>query len=176
MSEEHSFKIIELEERMQMPNPEELIFMNVCRVSGYGQKRSLEVQEAENIEDLKTMGATIYPELVVKFTQSTKEGTDRVDFAKMKRLREFGVKIDGNTLIPNAIINRDFDGRLKVYIGRELGCPQLDNCSLIVSSYRIKNRPRGRLAVLGPLRMQYSHIIPTLEYISDVLSDVLDNV
>ena len=73
------------------------------------------------------------------------------------------------------IINRDFDGRLKVYIGHELGCPQMDNCSLIVSSYRIKSRQSGRLAVLGPLRMQYSSIIPTLEYISDVLSDVLDN-
>ena len=87
MSEEQSFEIIELEPKTQMPNPKDLIFMNVCRVSGYGQKRSLEVQEAENIEDLKTMGATIYPELVVKFTQSTKVGTEREDFAKMKRHR-----------------------------------------------------------------------------------------
>jgi len=74
------------------------------------------------------------------------------------------------------IINRDFDGKLMVYIGRELGCPQMDNCSLVVSGYRIKDRQSGRLAVLGPLRMQYNYIIPTLEYISEVLSEVLDNV
>jgi transcriptional regulator of heat shock response len=73
------------------------------------------------------------------------------------------------------IINRDFSGKVKVYIGQELGCPEMDNCSLVVSSYNRKNRPSGRLAVLGPMRMEYRHIIPTLEYISDVLTGVLDN-
>jgi len=74
------------------------------------------------------------------------------------------------------IINRDFTGKIKVYIGQELGCPEMDNCSLVVSSYSLKSKPSGRLAVLGPMRMEYRHIIPTLEYISDVLSGVLDNI
>lgn len=74
------------------------------------------------------------------------------------------------------IINRDFTEKVKVYIGRELACPEMDNCSLVVSSYRHKNRLSGRLAVLGPVRMEYKHIIPTLEYISDVLTSVLDNI
>jgi len=74
------------------------------------------------------------------------------------------------------IINRNFTGKIKVYIGQELGCPEMDNCSLVVSSYNLKNKPSGRLAVLGPMRMEYKHIIPTLEYISDVLTGVLDNI
>lgn len=73
------------------------------------------------------------------------------------------------------IINRDFDGRVKVYIGHELGRPEMENCSLVVSSYRRKNRPQGRVAVLGPMRMEYSHIIPVLEYISQVLGEALEN-
>ncbi len=74
------------------------------------------------------------------------------------------------------IINRDFTERVKVYIGHELGCPEMESCSLVVSSYRLKNRPSGRLAVLGPVRMEYKHIIPTLEYISQVLTEVLENI
>lgn len=74
------------------------------------------------------------------------------------------------------IINRDFGEKVKVYIGRELGCSHIDNCSLVVSSYHIKNRQSGRLAVLGPVRMQYNYIIPTLGYISETLSEVLDNI
>jgi heat-inducible transcriptional repressor len=74
------------------------------------------------------------------------------------------------------IINRDFTGKVKVYIGAELGCPEMASCSLVVSSYSLKNRPSGRLAVLGPLRMQYNHIIPALEYISGVLTEVLGNI
>ncbi|MBN1913381.1 MAG: DeoR family transcriptional regulator [Candidatus Omnitrophica bacterium] len=71
------------------------------------------------------------------------------------------------------IINRDFSGPTKVYIGEELECPEMEHCSLIVSVYRLKDRPSGRIAVLGPKRMEYRHTIPTLEYISAVLSDTL---
>lgn len=74
------------------------------------------------------------------------------------------------------IINRDFKEKVKVYIGHELECPEMESCSLVVSSYRLKDKPLGRLAVLGPARMEYKHIIPALEYISDVLTGVLDNI
>jgi transcriptional regulator of heat shock response len=74
------------------------------------------------------------------------------------------------------IVNRDFSGKVKVYIGGELGLPEMGNCSLVVSSFRHKDRLSGRLAVLGPVRMEYRHIIPTLEYISGVLSDALAEI
>lgn len=74
------------------------------------------------------------------------------------------------------IINRDFNEKVKVYIGRELGCPEMENCSLVVSSYRHKDKLSGRLAVLGPARMEYKHIIPALEYISGVLTGVLNEL
>ncbi len=74
------------------------------------------------------------------------------------------------------IINRDFSGKVKIYIGSELGFPEMENCSLVVSSYKIRNQPSGRLAVLGPVRMEYNHIIPTLEYVSEVLSQTLEDL
>ena len=74
------------------------------------------------------------------------------------------------------VINRDFKEKVKVYIGHELGFPEMENCSLVVSSYRFKDKPQGRLAVLGPMRMEYKQIIPTLGYISQVLSGMLDNI
>ncbi len=72
------------------------------------------------------------------------------------------------------IINRDTSDKVQVYIGSELGCPGMQNCSLVVSSFQIKHKPSGRLAVLGPARMEYRKIIPTLEYVSEVLNEVLD--
>ena len=76
-----------------------------------------------------------------------------------------------------SIINRDSDDdKVRVYIGKELGCPEMEDCSLVVSGYRRKNRPSGRLAVLGPVRMEYKKIIPTVEYISSVLTEILDRI
>jgi transcriptional regulator of heat shock response len=74
------------------------------------------------------------------------------------------------------VINRDSSDRTRVYIGRELDCSGMEDCSLVVSDYHKKNKPQGKLAVLGPVRMEYSHIIPALEYISEVLSEALENI
>jgi len=74
------------------------------------------------------------------------------------------------------IINRDFTDKVKVYIGDELGCNEMEGCSLVVSTYRLKDKSLGRLAVLGPMRMEYRHTIPALEYISDVLTEVMNSI
>jgi len=88
------------------------------------------------------------------------------DFQKIRLL----IKILEDKQYLLDIINRDFTEKVKVYIGHELGCPEIQNCSLVVSSYRLKKRISGRLAVLGPVRMEYGQIIPKLEYISDILT------
>lgn len=74
------------------------------------------------------------------------------------------------------VINRDFTEKVKVFIGEELSCPEIEDCALVISSYRLKDRPVGRVAVLGPRRMEYKHTIPTLEYISQVLTEALEEI
>jgi transcriptional regulator of heat shock response len=74
------------------------------------------------------------------------------------------------------IINRDIKDKVKVYIGEELECGEMKNCSLVVCSYRVHSQAVGRVAVLGPVRMKYSYIIPALEYVSDTLTNVLGEI
>ncbi|MDP8259714.1 MAG: hypothetical protein P9L96_01715 [Candidatus Gygaella obscura] len=74
------------------------------------------------------------------------------------------------------IINRDIESKINIYIGNELCCPEIDECALIVVSYSSKNMPKGRIAVLGPKRMHYPQLISAVSYISDVLSNLLDEV
>jgi heat-inducible transcriptional repressor len=74
------------------------------------------------------------------------------------------------------VINREFKDKTRIYIGAELECQEMDSCSLVVAHYNIKDKPLGRIAVLGPMRMEYQHIIPALEYVSEVLSEVLGRI
>jgi transcriptional regulator of heat shock response len=74
------------------------------------------------------------------------------------------------------VINREFKDKTRIYIGTELECQGMDSCSLVVAHYNIKDKPLGRIAVLGPMRMEYQHIIPALEYVSEVLSEVLGRI
>jgi len=74
------------------------------------------------------------------------------------------------------VLNRDFNEKVKVYIGAEMGCREMENCALVISSFKRKDKPSGKVAVLGPMRMEYGHIIPTLEYVSDVLTEVMNDL
>jgi heat-inducible transcriptional repressor len=74
------------------------------------------------------------------------------------------------------ILNRDFKEKVRIYIGQELGCAEIENCALAVTTYSAGNRPLGKMAVLGPSRMEYQHIIPALEYVSDILSNTLNRI
>ena len=67
------------------------------------------------------------------------------------------------------LINRDLDKRTEVYIGHEMALKGMDGCSLAVSRFA-KEGLSGRIAVLGPTRMQYDRVVSALEYISGLLS------
>jgi len=99
---------------------------------------------------------------------------DQPEFRDLERMRILiQVLEEKQNLL--TIINRDFSEKVKVYIGSELGFPGIEDCALVVSSFYQKNKPLGRLAVLGPMRMEYKHIIPSLDYIADILTGVLNN-
>jgi len=74
------------------------------------------------------------------------------------------------------IINRDTVDNVKVYIGDELSCPEAEDCSLIVASYKSHQSPKGRLAILGPKRMEYARFISILDYCSASLGESIDEL
>ncbi len=111
------------------------------------------------------------------FYRGISQVLEQPEFQNLERMRILIRMVEEKQRLLN-IVNRDFNEneKVKVYIGGELGCPEMENCSLVVSSYRIKNKPSGRLAVLGPVRMEYRHIIPALEYVSGILTEVLETI
>jgi len=47
------------------------------------------------------------------------------------------------------------------------------DCSVIVGAYGTPEGASGTLAVLGPMRMRYSHTVSTVRYLADVMSELL---
>jgi transcriptional regulator of heat shock response len=68
-----------------------------------------------------------------------------------------------------ALINRDLDHKIGIYIGHEMALKEMEGCSLAVSSFE-KDGLTGRIAVLGPTRMNYDRVVSALEYISKLYS------
>ena len=67
------------------------------------------------------------------------------------------------------LINRTLEKKIEIYIGHEMALKDMESCSLAISHFE-KDGMKGRIAVLGPTRMQYDRVVSTLEYISQILS------
>jgi len=60
-----------------------------------------------------------------------------------------------------------------IIIGEENKAKAIQNCSVVISQYGFPGEATGTLAVVGPTRMPYSHAIPTVHYLSSVLSELV---
>lgn len=121
-------------------------------------------------------GITLFPEWQDKlFYGGLSQILDQPEFHDSQKIRYLIKTLEEKRRLLE-IMNRDFEDKVRVYIGEELECPEISNCSLIVSRYRIKNKPGGKIAVLGPMRMEYNHAISVLGYVADMLTYELDKI
>lgn len=75
------------------------------------------------------------------------------------------------------LLNSDFDDdRLTIHIGKESHSNHLKDCSVVTRGYKVKGKVSGRLGVIGPKRMMYEKVIPTVEYLADAVSEMLDGL
>lgn len=65
--------------------------------------------------------------------------------------------------------------RVQVFIGAETGGEQMRGCSVVASAYG-DHKTLGTLGVIGPSSMNYSHIIPLVDFTADILTAHLRGV
>ncbi len=61
--------------------------------------------------------------------------------------------------------------QIKILFGDELGVPFLEPCGFVVIRYQMPQH-RGVLGVIGPSRLNYPVVIPTMRYFSQLLSQI----
>lgn len=71
-----------------------------------------------------------------------------------------------------SMINDSFSG-LQVKFSEENNDFIIGNSSMIVSKYRKGDKNAGSLGIIGPMRLNYSKIIPYIEYFTQKITDVL---
>lgn len=62
---------------------------------------------------------------------------------------------------------------LQVIIGKENMYRQLENSSMIISRYSIGGHDGGAIGIIGPTRLDYAKLIPSIEYLTDLVGKML---
>ena len=97
---------------------------------------------------------------------------DQPEFRDPRRLRELFEALEEEERILGVLRQILAPDGVSVAIGEELEDPGLRRCALVVSPYGggPGHRPLGVLGVIGPSRMDFSRVIPLVDYCSEVVT------
>lgn len=107
------------------------------------------------------------------YIEGTSKMIDMPEFSDLARLKELF-----HTLERKEKLLRLLDGCLReegihVIMGTESDIKEMRDLSIITSTYRIGEKSYGVLGVIGPIRMNYSRIIPIVNCTAKTLTDIL---
>ena len=113
------------------------------------------------------------PEIVI-------QGKDTVfnkpDLADLGKLRDVVNAFEDKGRIVR-ILNRVLEvPGVSVLLGEEMKNIGIDNFSMVATGYHKKNIAVGSLGVIGPIRMDYTRVIPLVGYMARFLSDFLEDM
>ena len=63
-----------------------------------------------------------------------------------------------------------------VFIGAEANLTDLNDISVVAASYGNDERPLGTIGVIGPSRMNYSRVIPLVDFTAEVITEILPRI
>lgn len=143
------------------------------RLSEIGLKNVIEVQNAvgENTE-LLTEVLSLVHESVSQFDGADvfMEGATNIlrfpEYKNVDKIKEIFDLFEDKAHLGEVIKLNAADSDVKILIGDENPLPQLKNNSVIISPYKIGDGLTGFIGVIGPMRMDYSKIVSSLEYFS----------
>jgi heat-inducible transcriptional repressor len=71
------------------------------------------------------------------------------------------------------LLQQSGDAELHITIGEENPIDALRGCALIYARYYAGGRPAGVIGLMGPVRLDYDHALPTVRHAANALSDLL---
>lgn len=80
-----------------------------------------------------------------------------------------GMLEDENTM--NKLFDKASTDDICVLIGEECGSEGLSDCSLVFSPFRYIGNKRGYVGILGPRRMKYSRVVPSVRFVKNFIQD-----
>lgn len=95
------------------------------------------------------------------------------DAEKMQQLIEIQKQHSLLEPILTGILNSN---GIQVIIGGEEPYEEINNLSLVLSRYGIRDRASGVLGIMGPRRMPYGRAISTVRYVTRLMDELISNV
>ena len=119
---------------------------------------------------------TAEPESERVYLGGTSHIIEQPEFRDFKKLHTIFRCLEDKISMLHFLCDDADDDRLAISIGRENKLSNLKDCSVVSRGYKRRGRASGRLGVIGPKRMVYEKVVPMVEFLSEMVSKVLDRI
>lgn len=99
---------------------------------------------------------------------------DNPEFADVEKMRRIFNAFEEKSKIIDLLDKSMAAGGVNIFIGSESELLDMESVSFITSPYASGDEVLGTLGVIGPTRMDYSRIIPLVDYTAKLLSEMLE--
>ena len=118
----------------------------------------------------KTVEQKAEPQVVI---QGQERLFDRPEFIDADKIRGFLRAFDDRARLLQMLDETLASGGVRVLIGSEANLPDVEDVTVISTSYSQHGRSKGTLGVIGPTRMDYGKVVPLVGFTARVMSEVL---
>ena len=98
------------------------------------------------------------------------------EFADLEKMRALLLAFEEKTKIVKLLDKALSTHGIQIFIGAENEFNEMRDCSVIAAPYFKENFTLGTLGVIGPMRMDYSVIIPIVDYTARVVGQILEEL
>lgn len=135
-------------------------------------------------EELYNISNNIVP-LVVELNNLLLEGESKVymegatnllalpELKKSETLKKFLNIIETKDAIKE-LMKSGYDGNINIYIGQETSFDDLKDFTIITYKQSLNDKEMGTIGIIGPKRMDYKKVIPTIKYIGDIIQEKIN--
>lgn len=95
------------------------------------------------------------------------------EFSDAEEISSVVEALEDKNVIIHLLDQKQIATDINVIIGEEISESKMKNCSIITARYKI-GQIKGTLGIIGPKRMNYSYLIPLVEYTAHAVSESVE--
>jgi heat-inducible transcriptional repressor len=107
------------------------------------------------------------------FLEGTVNILDLPEFANVEKMKALFKAFEEKYIIMKLLDSCFNNEGVQVFIGSENAYLGINDCSLVITNYKRGSQVLGALGIIGPTRMEYSKVIPLVDYTAKWLGQVL---
>ena len=177
-------KVVELEKPLDPMQIEGITWLLNNKLKGASLEK-IERIGWQEIERTIKIGSELLEQTMGLFNQALEvseekvylEGTvkilDHPEFKNLEKFKSLLGTLEKSDLLSQVLTESTKEGEVGIVIGEENKHLEIRDCSIVTASYQVGGRTFGTIGVLGPTRMDYGKVVSVVEFVAQLLGQML---